>query len=117
MCPPYSLSKRRPDINRLNLSTPTLFTFMRDCIRHDNAAQLTGIDHLNRIATQNPMHHNRINLACPVRLQRISRFGQCATGIGHVIDENGDFATDVAHQCHFGDFICTDTFFVDERKG
>lgn len=46
----------------------------------------------------------------------IGGFDEGAAGIGHVVDEDGDFAADVADEGHFGDFVGAGTFFVDEGE-
>lgn len=63
------------------------------------------------------MHHNRINLFRTVGFECFGGFGERATGIRHVVDEDGDFTFDVAYEGHFGDFVGAETFFVDEGEG
>jgi len=63
------------------------------------------------------MNHNRINPRRTIRFECFSGFGQGPTGIGHVVYEDGDFPVDIAYEGHFGDFVCAETFFVNQGKG
>jgi len=43
-------------------------------------------------------------------------FDEGAAGIGHVVNEDGDFVFDIADEDHAGDFVGTGTLFVDEGE-
>lgn len=49
--------------------------------------------------------------------QRIRRLGQRATRVGHVVDEDGGLAHDVADQRHARHLVRALAFLVDEREG
>ena len=63
------------------------------------------------------MHHNRVNLFGTVGFECFGGFGESATGIRHVVYEDGDFTFDVSYEGHLGDFVGAETFFVDEGEG
>jgi len=111
------LCQGRPNIDRLNLVTNALLILMWHCIRNDNSTQTALPNNIDRLSREYPMHHNRIYFDCTIRLECFSGLGERAAGIGHVVHEDGDFAVDIAHQGHFRDFVCAETFFVDECKG
>lgn len=90
---------------------------MRDRIRNHHTTQITRVDHLDCLPRKNPMHHDCINLFRTIGFECFSGFGERAAGVGHVVYEDGDFALDVAHKCHFRDFVGAETFFVNKGKG
>jgi hypothetical protein len=43
-------------------------------------------------------------------------FDERAAGVGHVVDEDGDFLLDVSDEHHAGDFVGAGALFVDEGE-
>ena len=90
---------------------------MRHRVRKHDFRQLTAIQRLNSLAAQDPMRDNRQDLLGPMRHNRVRSLDKCSTGIGHVVDDDGDFAADVADEDHSTDFVGAGAFLVDEGEG
>ena len=46
----------------------------------------------------------------------VSSFDEGAAGIGHVVNNDGDFALDVSDENHAGNFVRSGTFFVNQGE-
>ena len=56
------------------------------------------------------------DLARAVLHDGVCGFDERAAGVGHVVDEDGGFAADVADEDHAGDFVGPGSLFVDEGE-
>jgi hypothetical protein len=62
------------------------------------------------------MGDNGDHFAGFVRHDRFGGFDERAAGVGHVVDEDGDFILDVADKDHAGDFVGAGALFVNESE-
>src|ERR1700761_1194521 len=90
------------------------------CVGNDHLIQGTGIDPLDCIAAQDAVSNQCIDLACAFLFQQLSRSGDGVACVRQVIDDKGDFPSDVAHKHHGSILTIGDlggsSLFVDERK-
>lgn len=116
MTSPDHLSQYSAHINHLDLLALLTVFRLRDGVGNDQLFHSTLADHLQRIAAKNTVCSKGINLGGPSFQKVPSSETKSATGIGHVIDQDGNLASDGTDQDHTGDFIGLFTFLVEKRK-
>ena len=117
MRPPTRLRQRRTNIHSDQSRTPLLLLLMRYRIRDHDFGQLTAIERFDGLAAQNPMRDDGHDLLGSVRHHGVRGLDEGTAGVGHVVDDDGDFAADVADEDHSADFVGPRAFFVDEGEG
>lgn len=117
MRPPTSLRQRRRNINRPQLATsPHLLLRTRHRIRHHHQPQPTPVQRLDRVPAQDTVRDDGDDFGGAVGHDGVGGFDEGAAGVGHVVDEDGDFVGDVADEDHARDFVGASAFFVDEGE-
>jgi len=107
---------RGADIDRLDSRTQLLFLLMRYGVRHNQLLQLTLIQLLTSVSTENSVSDDRDTLPGTVLNDHIGSFYQGAARIRHVIDNDGDAVAHVTDQYHAADFVGSGPLFMDESE-
>jgi hypothetical protein len=116
MRPSDRLRQRRTNIHNPQPITHLYLPLQWHSIRNHHSTQLALIKILNRIPAQNPMCNDSYDLPSFVSHDGLGGFDECAAGISHVVDEDGDLVLDVADKYHAADFVRARALFVDEGE-
>ena len=90
---------------------------MRHRIRHHQPIQLTPIQCINRISTENRVRDHGNSGFGAVLYDHVGGFAEGAARVGHVVDDDGDAVAHVADENHAGDFVGAGALFMDEGEG
>ena len=116
MCAATGLAQCRADVDGLDLITLLLLLGMGDGVGHDQSAQAAAVEVINGLAGQDAVHHNGIDLLGTMLHDGVGSLDEGATGIGHIVNDNGNLVLNVTDEDHAGDLVRTRTFLVDEGK-
>lgn len=111
-----TLCQRRTYVNRLQLITPLLLLRMWHRICHHYPAQSAPIQRFDSIAAKNSVRYYGDNLAGVVVHNGVSGLDERAASVSHVVDEDGDFVSDVSDKNHSRDFVGASTLFVNKSE-
>ena len=89
---------------------------MRNCVGANHLLKLAVVDLVDRVAAEDTVCHDGNGSSCAVLDNHISRFAEGSASVGHVVDDDGGAALDVADEDHAADFVRASSLFVDERK-
>lgn len=116
MRPATGLGQRGGDVNRLELVALSQLLAQRHRVRDHDAAEFASVERFDRVAAEDAVRDDGDHFLCAVGHDRIRRFHERATCVGHVVDEDGDAILHVAHENHARHFIRTRAFFMDESE-
>jgi len=89
---------------------------VRNCVGADHLLQLAVVDLVDRVAGEDTVGHDGNGSSCAVLDDHVGRFAEGSASVGHVVDDDGGAALDVADEDHAADFVRASSLFVDERK-
>jgi hypothetical protein len=117
-CSPSSndLGQYQTDIDDLDLVTRRGLVRLRNRIRHDQLLQPAILNDLERRPTEDPMGDDGVYLGSTFLEQSFGSESKGTTGICHVIDEDGDLASNGTDEDHTGDLAGLFTFLVEEGE-
>lgn len=116
MRPTTGLSQRGGDVNHLDLVALATLLAQRHRVRDNDAAEFTPVERFDGVAAEDAMRDNGDHFPRAIGHDRIRRFHQRATCVGHVVDEDGDAVLHIAHEDHARHLIRTRALFMDESK-
>lgn len=116
MSPPAGLGECGADVDRLELVALVLLAAMGHRVGDDDSAQTATVERLDSVAAKNAVRDDGHHLTRAVLHDRVGGLDQRATGVGHVVDQDGDSVLDVAHQHHAGDFVRTRPLLMDQGE-
>ena len=116
VCTTASLGQRGADINGLNLIASLLLLGVGDSVGHNQAVQTATVQVLNGLAGEDPVNDNGVDFLGTVLEDSVGSLDEGATGIGHVVDDDGDLVLDVTDKNHAGDLVGAGTLLVDESE-
>ena len=116
MRPATRLRQRGTNVNRFQPSALGLLLLMRHRVRDHDPTQATPVQGFQRIAAENTVRDDGDDLVRAVLHDGVGGLDERAAGVGHVVNEDGGFATDVADEDHAGDFVGARPLFVDEGE-
>lgn len=96
MRPANRLRQRRTNVDNLQLLAPLHLILHRHRVRDNHSAQLRLVDRLDGAAAEDAVRDEGDDFSGAVGHDGLGGFGQGAAGVGHVVDEDGDFVEDVA---------------------
>lgn len=106
----------RRDINRLNAVAESLLLLVGNSVGDNELGQLGLVQLLNGVAGEDAVGDNGDRTTGAVLNDDLSGLAEGAASIGHVIDNDGDLATNVTDQNHAGNLVRTSALFVDKSK-
>lgn len=116
MCPTTGLGQRGGDIDHLELVALTPLLRQRHRVRDNNAAEFAPVERFDGVAAEDAVCDNGDDFLRAIGHERVRCFHQRATGVGHVVDEDGDAVLHIANENHARHFIRTRALFMDERE-
>lgn len=103
MDPSNRLSKHKAHLEHLKLiSKQPLMRCLINAVRHDNSVQCAGFDPLDRIAAEDAVCDEGIDLGGSLFLEQFRRAGDGVARVGHVVDEDGRAVGYVSDEHHGG---------------
>lgn len=111
-----SLGQRGADINRLDLIASFLFLGVGNSVGHNQTVQTATVKVLDSLAGENTVDDNGVDFLGTVLEDSVGGLDEGATGIGHVVDDDGDLVLDVTDKDHAGDLVGAGTLLVDEGE-
>lgn len=106
----------RRDINRLDAVAESLLLLVGNSVGDNELGQLGLVQLLNGVAGEDAVGDNGDRTTGAVLNDDLSGLAEGAASIGHVIDNDGDLATNVTDQNHAGNLVRTSALFVDKSK-
>ena len=74
------------------------------------------VEVLNRLAGQNTVHNDGVDLGGTVLHDGFGSLGERAAGVGHIVDDDSDLVLDITDKDHARDLVGAGTFLVNERE-
>lgn len=116
MRPTTGLGQRRGDINHLELVALTALVPQRHRVRHNNSAEFAPVERFDGVSAEDAVRDDGHHFLRAISHDRVRRFHQRATCVGHVVDEDGDAILHIANENHARHFIRTRALFMDESE-
>jgi hypothetical protein len=78
--------------------------------------ETAAVQVVDSISGENTVHNDGVNLECAVLHNGVGGLGECAAGVSHVVDDDGNLVLDITDKNHARDLVGTGAFLVDESK-
>lgn len=111
-----SLGQRGADINGLDFVASLLLLGVRDSVGHNKAVQTATVQVLDGLAREDTVDDNGVDFLGTVLKDGVGSLDEGATGIGHVVDDDGDLVLDVTDKNHAGDLVGPGTLLVNQGE-
>lgn len=116
MCPTAGLSQRGRDINSLNLIAQLLLFGVGNSVGNHQTFQAAAVQVLNGLAGQDAVNNDGVDLLGTVLHDSVGGLDKGTTGIGHVIDDDGNLVLDATDEDHARDLVRAGTLLVNEGE-
>lgn len=101
MHPPNGLRKDLMNWEYAQFWTHSLMFLLWDRVCANNAIDRRGVDPVYGVAREHTVGNEGVDLCrATFTLEKFRCASDRVGGVGHVIDENGDFASNIAHEHH-----------------
>lgn len=106
----------RRDVDGLNTVAQGLLLFVGNSVGDDELGQLGLVELFYSIAGENAVGDNGDGAAGSVLDDDLGGLTEGTASIGHIVDDNGDFAANITDQNHARDLVGTGALLVDESE-
>lgn len=96
----YRVTYRRTNVNGLNAVAKLLLVLMGYRVGDDNLLELAAIERFDGVAAQNTVGDDGECILCTLGDEDVSCFDKSTTCVGHVVDQDGCFASNISDQHH-----------------
>ncbi|GMS87224.1 hypothetical protein PENTCL1PPCAC_9399 [Pristionchus entomophagus] len=110
------LGENHRNIDALDLGALLHVVLLRDRVRHHDRLEGRVVQAGEGGATEDAVDAERVHLLCARLDQLVGGEADGATGVGHVIDQDGDLQMDVSDERHLLDLVGALALLVDEGE-